>query len=128
MLIKYTPQGNCLSQKLLVLLHLRTFFKNFVCAQFSFARRNVYHLRTVLVLHLRAWFCTSSLASCWHFISTVTPVHRPLKWKCSTKMEAVCCFVHWAPSRTACLYTFSNFNSHIHHRLCLECHLSDELV
>ena len=38
-----------------VLLHLRTFFKNFVCAQFSFAHRNVYHLRTVLVLHLRTF-------------------------------------------------------------------------
>ena len=43
-----------------VLLHLRTFLKNFVCAQFSFAHINVYHLRTVLVLHLRACFCTSS--------------------------------------------------------------------
>ena len=40
----------------MVLLHLRTFFKKFVCAQFSFARRNVYHLRTVLVLHLRVVF------------------------------------------------------------------------
>ena len=51
----------------LVLLPLRTFFKNFVCAQFSFALRNVYQLRTVLVLHWRTCFCTSSLASCWYF-------------------------------------------------------------
>ena len=29
---------------------------------------------------------------------------------------------------THCLYTFSNFDLHIHHRLCLVCHLSDELV
>ena len=27
----------------------------FICSRFSFAHRNVYHLRTVLVLHLRAF-------------------------------------------------------------------------
>ena len=52
---------------LTVLLHLRTFFKNFVCAQFSFAHRNVYHLRTFLLLHLRTRLYASSLASCWYF-------------------------------------------------------------
>ena len=46
-----------------VLLHLRTFFKNFVCAQFSFARRNVYHLRTILMLHFARIF-----------------LHPPLPW------------------------------------------------
>ena len=30
--------------------------KKIVCVQFSFAHRNVYHLRTVFVLHLRASF------------------------------------------------------------------------
>ena len=40
----------------LLYVHLRTFFKSFVCAHVSFAHRNVYHLCTVLVLHLRTCF------------------------------------------------------------------------
>ena len=47
-----------------VLLHLRSFCKNFVCAYHTLARIKVVHLRSVLVLHLRLYFHSFSLASC----------------------------------------------------------------
>ena len=47
-----------------VLLHLRSFCKNFVCAYHTLARIKVVHLRSVLVLHLRLYIHRFSLASC----------------------------------------------------------------
>ena len=130
-----------------VLLHLQTFFKNFVCAQFSFARRNVYHLRTVLVLRVCACFLRlfHGQLLVFYYISTVTPVHRHAGGRVQTGLHshlqvifffafsltyqhfATLCFVHLAPSRTVCIL-FQVFNSHIHHRLCIECHLSNEMT
>ena len=46
----------------LVLLHLRSFCKNFVCANHTLARIKVVHLRSVLVLHLRVYFSQFFLA------------------------------------------------------------------
>ena len=39
-----------------VLLHLRSFFNNFVCAYHTLARIKLVHLHSVLVLHLRVYF------------------------------------------------------------------------
>ena len=54
-----------ISQKPSMLLsHLRSFFKIFVCAYHTFARIKVLHLRTVFILHLRPYFHCSSFARC----------------------------------------------------------------
>ena len=47
-----------------VLLHVRSFFEKIICAYHTLARIKVVHLRSVLVLHLRVYFHSSSLASC----------------------------------------------------------------
>ena len=46
-----------------VLLHLRSFCKKFVCAYHTLARIKVVHLRSVLVLHLRLYIHSFSLAT-----------------------------------------------------------------
>ena len=57
----YTTDIQCTKT---VLLHLRSFFKIFVCAYHILARIKVVHLRSFLVLHLRVYFHRSSLARC----------------------------------------------------------------
>ena len=78
---EFKRHGQSIFPFLLVLLHLRTFFKYFVCTQFSFARRNVYHLRTDLLLHLRSCFFAS-----FPWLGEIVCAHEPHSFKmCNSK-------------------------------------------
>ena len=77
---EFKRHGQSIFPFLLVLLHLRTFFKYYVCTQFSFARRNVYHLRTDLLLHLRSCFLRLFLG-----LEKLCAHMNPILSKCATQ-------------------------------------------